>query len=128
MKSVQELLYQHAAWALCPGADTLCSCWREQAWPLVAHCSSLTRLCLQSLPSSLDHEALTEQLPRACPDLRELQLLYKYSSDPPPEPYDPHRVRGAPLHCLTLVALSSKFHSVGCELEQPRRVCIAEQC
>ena len=50
----------------------------KQAWPLVAHCSSLTQLRLRCLP------AFAERLPEGCHNLQELQLTYAYAEHPVP--------------------------------------------
>ena len=61
----------------CPDPDTLqLHADGSQAWPLVAHCGSLTRLRLKCLPAFL------ERLPDAWHSLRELQLTYAYAMTP----------------------------------------------
>ena len=65
----------------CPDADTLLPmCWCIQAWPQLAQCHSLMRLCLKCLLKIMDPQVLVDELPKACHSLRELQLTYAYSA------------------------------------------------
>ena len=83
----------------------LLPCWRKQAWPQLAQCPSLTRLCLECLPPFLEDQALIEQLPVACQSLREVKFAYTYSQE---------QMLGKPLYIWVCVPLSQLPVVPGC--------------